>query len=70
MINILIGTRMADFSPTSLDSSEMLLAAVFEENGIIGVCLIDTSKSILSLGQFKDDTYYTNLRKIYNIRQR
>ena len=61
---------MADFSPTSLDSSEMLLAAVFEENGIIGVCLIDTSKSILSLGQFKDDTYYTNLRKIYNIRQR
>lgn len=59
------GTRMADFTPETLESAEKLFAAIFEENGTIGVCLVDVSRSILSLGEFTDDIYYTNLRTLF-----
>ena len=58
---------MADFSPELLQSQEKLFGSIFEENGTIGICLADTSRSILSLGQFTDDTYCTNLSSVYHI---
>ena len=45
-----------------LASSESLIASIFEEGDTIGVAFCDTSEGIVSLGEFKDDSFCSSLR--------
>ena len=57
------GTRVAALnSAGALPAAESLIAAVFESDKETGIAFCDTSQGVVTLGQFVDDSFCSNLR--------